>query len=99
MVDTHGIDELKMCMWTWIDTNAYAAKANDMKASSRLGWKVDTSKQTDRCYIAAAKGALPQNSSRTKYGDVQAADNLKCRSTTYPGESPIEQEYEEILPI
>jgi len=37
--------------------------------------------------------------SRTKYGDVQAADNLKCRSTTYPGESPIEQEYEEILPI
>jgi len=29
------------------DTNAYAAKANDMKASRRLGWKVDTSKQTD----------------------------------------------------
>jgi len=37
--------------------------------------------------------------SRTKYGDVQAADNLKCRSTTHPKERPKGQGYEEILPI
>ena len=58
MVDTHGIDELEMCNWTWIDSDWDASRsmqlgyemAKQFKQQAKLladdmdghGWKNDT---------------------------------------------------------